>query len=41
LEAAVANKDPGIMWLRGDPLLDELVGDPRYADLLRRLNLPP
>jgi serine/threonine-protein kinase len=41
LEAAVASKDPGIMWLRGDPLLDRLVGDPRYADLLRRLNLPP
>jgi hypothetical protein len=29
------------MWLRGDPLLDGLVGDPRYADLLRKLNLPP
>jgi tetratricopeptide (TPR) repeat protein len=41
LEAAVASKDPGIMWLRGDPLLDGLVGDPRYADLLRKLNLPP
>jgi len=41
LEAAIASKDPGIMWLRDHPLLDGLVGDPRYAALLRRLNLPP
>jgi TolB-like protein len=40
LEAAVASKDPGIMWLRGDPLLAGLIDDPRYAALLRRLNLP-
>lgn len=40
LEAAVATKDPGIMWLRGDPLLNGLIGDPRYAALLRMLNLP-
>lgn len=32
--------DPGIMWLRGDPLLKDLVADPRYATLLRKLNLP-
>jgi tetratricopeptide (TPR) repeat protein len=40
LEAAIASKDPGIMWLRGNPLFDGLIGDPRYAALLRRLNLP-
>jgi len=40
LEAAVANRDPGIMWLRGDPLLRALTGDARYAALLRTLNLP-
>jgi len=40
LEAAVASKDPGIMWLHGDPLLRGLTGDPRYAALLRTLNLP-
>jgi len=31
LEAAVASKDPGIMWLQGDPLLSRLTGDPRFA----------
>lgn len=36
--AAVA--DPGIQWLRGDPLLRPLTGDPRYAALLHKLNLP-
>ena len=41
LDAAVASKDPGIMWLRGNPLLGGLIGDPRYAALLRKLNLPP
>jgi TolB-like protein len=40
LEAATANRDPGIMWLRGDPLLRGLTCDPRYATLLRILNLP-
>jgi serine/threonine-protein kinase len=40
LEAAIANRDPGIMWLRGDPLLRGLTGDSRYAALLRKLNLP-
>jgi hypothetical protein len=28
------------MWLRGDPLLEGLIDDPRYAALLQRLNLP-
>jgi TolB-like protein/cytochrome c-type biogenesis protein CcmH/NrfG len=41
LNAAVANRDPGIMWLRDDPLLKGLTGDPRYLALLRTLNLPP
>jgi len=40
LEAAVASRDPGILWLRGDPLLSGLTGDSRYAALLRTLNLP-
>ena len=40
LEAAVASRDPGILWLRDDPLLGALTNDPRYATLLRTLNLP-
>jgi TolB-like protein/tetratricopeptide (TPR) repeat protein len=40
LEAAVAHRDPGIVWLHGDPLLKGLPGDARYATLLRTLNLP-
>ena len=36
----VALRDPGIQWLRGDPLLRNITRDPRYAALLRRLNLP-
>ncbi|MHB8476890.1 MAG: TIR domain-containing protein [Steroidobacteraceae bacterium] len=40
LDRAVALRDPGIQWLRGDPLLRNLIRDPRYAALLRRLNLP-
>lgn len=33
--------DPGIQWLRGDPLFKGITADPRYAALLRKLNLPP
>jgi len=33
--------DPGIQWLRGDPLFKGIIADPRYAALLRKLNLPP
>jgi TolB-like protein len=40
LDAADVNRDPGVIWLRADPLLKGLTGDPRYAALLRRLNLP-
>ena len=41
LDRAVEDRDPGILWLRADPLLRDLTGDPRYAALLRRLNLSP
>jgi serine/threonine-protein kinase len=40
LDRAVALRDPGIQWMRGDPLLRNITRDPRYAALLRRLNLP-
>jgi len=39
LDRAVALRDPGIQWLRGDPLLRNLTHDPRYVALLQRLNL--
>jgi TolB-like protein/tetratricopeptide (TPR) repeat protein len=32
--------DPGIIWIRYDPLLDKLQGDPRYQAILKRINLP-
>ncbi len=31
--------DPGIIWLRNDPLCAGLVGDPRYQAILRRMRL--
>jgi len=40
LDRAVELRDPGIQWLRGDPLLRNLTRDPRYVALLRRLNMP-
>jgi TolB-like protein len=40
LEAAAAHRDPGVLWLRGDPLLKGLIHDARYAALLGALNLP-
>jgi tetratricopeptide (TPR) repeat protein len=39
LDQAV-DHDPGIQWLRGDPLFKGITADSRYADLLRRLKLP-
>ena len=32
--------DPGIIWLRYDPLLERLQQDPRYQAILKRINLP-
>lgn len=39
LDRAARQKDPGMQWIRGDPMLDDLVKNPRYAALLRRINL--
>jgi len=39
LDRAAKQKDPGMQWIRGDPMLDALVKDPRYDALLRRSNL--
>jgi TolB-like protein len=37
LETAYAMRDPGMLWMRNDPLLDPLRGEARYRDLLLRL----
>ena len=39
LEKAYAERDEGLMWLKIDPIYDDLRNDPRFADLLRRVNL--
>lgn len=36
---AAADRDLGIIWLKNDFLLKDLTGDPRYAQLLRKVNL--
>lgn len=40
LDRAVGN-DPGILWVRGDPLLKGLAGDSRYLAFLHRIRLEP
>lgn len=37
LDTAYAARDPGLLWLRNDPLLDPLRGEARFKDLLSRL----
>ena len=39
-ENAIRAKDAGLVYLKNDPFLDPIRGDPRYAALLRRLNFP-
>jgi hypothetical protein len=40
LETAYAKRDPALRQLTMDPWLRSLHGDPRFADLARRMNLP-
>jgi serine/threonine-protein kinase len=40
LRAAVRLRDPGLDQLKGDPVLRPLHGDPRFAEVLRAVNLP-
>jgi TolB-like protein/Flp pilus assembly protein TadD len=40
LDRAVAQLDGGVQYLKLDPFIRRLRGDPRYAALLRRLKLP-
>jgi len=40
LEKAYQVRDKGLTYLKIDPLLDPLRSDPRFQDLLRRMNFP-
>jgi serine/threonine-protein kinase len=40
LDEAYSGRDPGITFIKGDPLLKSLERDPRYAQLLRKMRLP-
>jgi serine/threonine-protein kinase len=39
LEKAYSERDAGLMWLKVDPVLDDLRSDPRFLDLLGRVGL--
>ena len=40
LDKAVEVKDPGLIYLKKDPVLDPIRPDPRFAALLKRLKFP-
>lgn len=40
LERAYAQRDGGCSEIKGDPLLEKIEGDPRYAAFLRKMKLP-
>jgi tetratricopeptide (TPR) repeat protein len=41
LEKAYAERDTWLVSIKMDPMLDQLRSDPRYANLLQRLNIAP
>jgi hypothetical protein len=41
VERAVLRRDPGLAAFIFTPTLRGLRGDPRYAALLKKMNLPP
>ena len=41
LEKAYQERGEDLVWLRSDPEFDPLRSDPRFQDLLRRMNFPP
>ncbi len=40
LDRAYAQRDSGLPFVKSDPLLAKLHGDPRYAEMLKKMNLP-
>jgi len=40
LEKAYARREPALVWLKTNPLVDSLRSDPRYTNLLRRAGQP-
>jgi tetratricopeptide (TPR) repeat protein len=40
LDKAYEERDKGLMYLKAEPALDPLRSDPRFQDLLRRMNFP-
>lgn len=40
LNNAFAARDPGLLYLKNDPFLDPIRGDPRFASMVRKLNFP-
>jgi tetratricopeptide (TPR) repeat protein len=40
LERAYAQHDPGLAEMKGEPLLKNLEGDPRYKAFLKKMRLP-
>ena len=40
LERAYIQRDSGLTWLKGDPLLKSLKRDPRWAAFLKKMRLP-
>lgn len=40
LETAMAQRDGGLAWLKTDPLIDPLRGEPRFQAIERRLQFP-
>jgi hypothetical protein len=41
LREAVDERDTSLIWVKLDPTLDNLRADPRFAEVLAKIGLPP